>query len=107
APLCLLGVYHRYYDATILMLTMAWAAANWNSARARARAWPARVVAIALLDFLLPVAALHNLLKKGYLPMWLDRSFAWNLLAVPNHAWALLIIAVVSLNELRRTRTAS
>jgi hypothetical protein len=102
APLCLLGVYHRYYDATILALTMAWAAGNWTSPRA----WRARVVALMLLDFLLPVAATHNLLKRGYLPLWLDHNLAWNLLAVANHAWALLIIAMILLYQLWRDRAA-
>ena len=62
------------------------------------------MTAIALLDFLLPLAVLHNLLVRGYLPIWLEDQPLWNVLAVPHHVWAVLVVSVALLYALARTR---
>lgn len=87
----LLPIYHRSYDAAILMIPLAWALAAQAPAQ---RPW-ARVGLVLILPFLLPGAAmLHALGAGGGLPSWVVDSWWWRGIVVPHQVWLILALAV-------------
>jgi hypothetical protein len=87
AVLTLLPVYHRYYDATLLIIPLAWAIA----------AFPrnASLVILALLiPFILPVGWATNLVNRGYLPVSVAESSGWRILVMPLQVWLLAALAI-------------
>jgi len=61
----LLPVYHRYYDALVLMVTLAWALRALDEHHYR---WYGQLTLVLLVPFLLPVGWAMNLLAHGYVP---------------------------------------
>jgi hypothetical protein len=99
APFTLLPVYHRYYDGTLMSLTMAWAIGHWDAADAWVRR-AARWAAVVLLALLMPVqASPASLINRGILPIprWLETGWLWNATVTAQYVWVLLIVLVVML----------
>ena len=100
AVLTLLPVYHRYYDATLLVIPLAWAIA--------ALATPARKYAIATLaltaPFAFPVGWATNLINRGYLPASVADQPWWRILVMPLQVWLLTALAVVLIAAIARRR---
>jgi hypothetical protein len=97
APLTLLPIYHRYYDATLMTLTMAWALEQWDAPRPemrRAARWSAFVLLLLLPPLVLSPSRAIDL---GYLPKWLDTNWIWNLTITAHHAWTLLLVLLAML----------
>jgi hypothetical protein len=88
----LLAVYHRPYDAVLLLLVLGWAMA-WAGRRGGAWPW----VALAGMGaFLTPGAAmLYRLQEMGYVPDALAAGPLWDVLLMPHQVWALIGLAVV------------
>jgi hypothetical protein len=95
APLCLLPVYHRYYDAIILTLTLAWAAREWDRARA------ARMICIVILAVFFQPAWLMERFA-WLLPRAIVHSPIWDVFLLPHRVWALLLITCILLRQLAR-----
>ena len=88
----LLPVYHRFYDASGLLVVLAWALAAWHGRLF----WLARCVFICCLPFLVPGAAwLAWLARNGYFPERLIRQGWWETLVMSHQVWALLVIAAL------------
>jgi len=94
ATLSLLVTYHRYYDAVILALPIAWAMMVWQTGQRRLA-----VVALVLCaDFILPVqTALHDFEQRQVLPSAVTDGFLWQSVLMTQHVWALVILAAVLL----------
>lgn len=93
AVLCLLVTYHRYYDAVLIALPIAWAIAVLPRQRALALA-----VLVLCADFLVPTqTALHDLQQRGLVPEWLSTGPLWNTVLITQHVWALVLLAAVLL----------
>jgi hypothetical protein len=103
AVLCLLPVYHRYYDAAVLVVPIAWAARHARGGDPLA--WPARITGAILLTFLAPLAVAHLPVRRGLLPTTIDANPLWNALVVPHHVYGLLALAGVLLYAMRRAAT--
>ena len=88
AVLGLLVTYHRYYDAVVLVLPIAWGIWAWRSDRV--------VSAVALVlcaDFLFPFqTALHEVQQRLSLPDWLVSSPFWTSVLATQHVWALIFL---------------
>jgi len=94
--LSLLPVYHRIYDAMILTLPMAWAAANLCSTR---RTIPI-LVAILLLIFIAPVSIAEDV--KHFLPSADRYPMVWQAVAISLRSWVLLVMCIALLFEASR-----
>lgn len=96
AALTLLPVYHRSYDAGILLLAYAWALTSLRSPLRRA-AW---TTIAALSVFLVPFDTLILLERK--LGMFKDESetWIWQALVSPHHAWAALAVCLCLIGAL-------
>jgi hypothetical protein len=84
--LVLLPIYHRYYDAIVLIVALTW------SLHTRAK-----LPLLLMLPFLLPVGWAMNLIARGYVSGDLLSSRLWNVLVMSQQAWMLLFIAIALL----------
>jgi glycosyl transferase family 87 len=90
AVISLLPVYHRSYDAALLIFPVAWALLGNHRQPAVARA----CVILSVL-FLTPGGVLVNLLaEQAHRPGAIVNSWWWRSLIVGHQAWALLALAV-------------
>ena len=65
-----------------------------------------RAVLVLCADFLLPLqTALHDLQQKGIVPAWLADSGLWQTVLIAQHAWALVLLALVLLWAAVRERS--
>ena len=98
--LCLLPVYHRYYDALIMVIPATWALASLQ------RGNPATKWAVAVLICTLPFYVswpytLNQLAQEGKISAWLLRSHLWNTVLMPVQVWATLLMSVILLIAMR------
>lgn len=100
AVLSLMVVYHRFYDAVLLLIPLAWAIDG--IARARRSALPWCALALLVPFFLNSTTALVWLRSAGHLPVWLVDCWCWEHLLLPHQGWALLALAVCLLVAQRR-----
>jgi len=94
AALSLLPVYHRFYDASLLVLPLCWAfrASAPAYSRLRKACW------VLFLPFLFPGASiLVRAVSEGRVSNRFLHSWWWQHLLVPHEIWALLLLAVVLL----------
>jgi hypothetical protein len=100
AVLSLLPVYHRFYDAAVLIIPLSWLMARL-SATATIRVGIGLTTIVA---FFLPGGTLlQTLLDKGMLSSALTTNGWWNSLIMGHAAWCLLILALVLLYEISRS----
>ena len=94
ATLSLLPVYHRFYDASLLVLPIAW------TLRANAPAYSRLRKACWLLFslFLIPGSSiLERMVSDGHVALRVLSSWWWRHVLMPHEAWALLLIVIALL----------
>ena len=102
--ICLLPVYHRYYDSLILALTLAWGIALIGT-RLNRFAWFAVLsTAPFYVDWQYLVDVLGN---GGHVPANVVSSWWWKTLIMPCQVWTLLAIILVLTGALRRMPASS
>jgi len=96
--LSLIPIYHRFYDASLLIFPLAWSLAALNGPlRALARS----VLLVIVLVFLLPGGtALQQLQQAGHFAA-LRNYWWWNTLVLPHECWSLLILAALLLRAVQ------
>jgi hypothetical protein len=94
AILTLLPIYHRYYDASLIVIPLALCLPRWRHRHAQ-------IILALLLFFLLPVGWAVNLVRKNYLPTTITTSHFWNLGIMSLFPWLLLLMLIVLLLMLR------
>ena len=92
----LLPVYHRSYDAALLIVPLAWALTSLRGPL-RGAAW---ATLAALSVFLIPFDALVLARQKLGLFIEVSRTWWWTALVAPHHAWALLAVCACLLGAL-------
>lgn len=103
AVLTLLVAYHRFYDAAVLCLPLAWAITSWRDARIRALSM---ATAVCCAVFFVPGAwALQVFADRGAVPLSATHSFLWNTLLLRHQNWALVIMLTLLMMAIRRART--
>jgi len=94
AVLSLLPIYHRFYDAVVLIIPLAWLFGNWGKLERGVKA----VVCFALLPFLLPGGTmLQVLLSEKRVPASVASAWWWRLVVLPHEVWALIALSLVLL----------
>lgn len=95
----LMLVYHRGYDAVVLLIPAAMFAAKWARGRF---GWRDAVAAACLAIYLAPGATtLVELAKRGVIPGWVAEGWWWNGLLIPHAAIAVLVLSVLLVFERR------
>jgi Glycosyltransferase family 87 len=101
--LCLLITYHRYYDAVLLALPIAWAiAALGTNLR-----FHGITVLLLSATFLVPFqTAMVAFAEAGLAPDWITASPLWSVGLLALHVWALILMATVLLSAAGRPPAA-
>ncbi|WP_462323587.1 glycosyltransferase family 87 protein [Desulfoplanes sp.] len=86
--LMLLPVYHRFYDASILILPLSWCIFNYNL---RSKI----IILIILLSLFFVPGGTVLILIHPYLSDFIKNSFLWNNFILPHQVWALLAAYVI------------
>jgi hypothetical protein len=85
--LSLLPIYHRFYDAVVLIVPLAWILKEWH----RQHAFTRLGVSFALAPFLVPGGTLLEVLQsKGRIPPSIANSWWWQMMVLPHEVWALM-----------------
>jgi hypothetical protein len=101
AVLTLLPIYHRYYDAILLIIPLACAFARLDDRLFRRRA----IAILALMTpFILPVGWATNLVKRGYVSPSIAAQSWWQILVMPLQVWLLLGLGIVLITVLSPAR---
>jgi len=99
AILSLLPVYHRFYDASLLVLPLCWTICTHSTALAHLR----RICWVLMVPFLIPGASLlQQVSSEGLLARYVVNSWYWNFFVMPHETWALLALVVTLLRAMRR-----
>jgi hypothetical protein len=104
ATIALLPVYHRFYDAGLLVIPLAWCFAEiaglWKAI--------ARSALALMIPFVFPGSAvLEKWESHSRVPDSLARSQLWKSIIMPHESWALVLLCLVLLLALRANRDAS
>jgi Glycosyltransferase family 87 len=95
--LSLLPVYHRLYDASLLIFPLAW---SISALKGRARL-PARIALILMLVFLLPGVSVLQQVQSGPLLSRWQQSWWWTVVVMAHQVWALFLLSLVLLWAMR------
>jgi hypothetical protein len=95
----LLPVYHRLYDASLLVIPLCWCMSQLTGEMRIV----ARVALALIAPFLIPGAAfLQQLARNGHIPQsWLS-SLWWEGVVMPHQTWLLVLLVIVLLCGLGR-----
>jgi len=104
AVISLLPIYHRFYDAALLVLPLVWTFVCFGRGRERARERSRRFAVAGLLlmlPFLIPGGTLLEALQdRGSLPLGLTSHWWWQGLVMPHEVWLLLLLSGLLLYEM-------
>lgn len=102
--LSLLPIYHRVYDAALLMLPLAWALSETSPFTRRHRL----ITLLCVTPFFVPGSTLLELqIQAGRIPMAVTGVWWWRAFVLPHQVWALLVMSLALLAaQVREARTA-
>jgi hypothetical protein len=96
--LALLPVYHRFYDAALLIVPVCWCM-TLSAGRSKTIV---KIVLLLMAVFLVPGAAfLQEFVIGGHVPEAVTSSWFWNCIVMPHETWALLVLCSVLLYAIR------
>jgi len=104
ATLSLLPVYHRLYDASLLVLPIAWALSGRTDAYSRSKklCWPLFAL------FLIPGSSIvERVVSEGWVARRVLDSWWWVHLVLPHEGWGLMLLAMTLLWAVVQRRRAS
>jgi hypothetical protein len=97
AVLSLFPVYHRLYDAFLLIFPLCWGLREFSGPRTK----PARAALLLMIPFLLPGGSvLEQLQRTGKIPDSIARSWYWICIVMPHDIWLLLLLSFVLLGAM-------
>ena len=96
AVVSLLPVYHRFYDAALLVLPLCWVFASFRKTRVLGT-----LTLLLMLPFLIPGGTLLETLQhSGRIPSpWASRWW-WETIVMPHQVWILFFLSVLLLYEM-------
>jgi len=95
--LSLLAVYHRFYDAVLLIWPLAWSLLLTNK-RLRAA-----MILVTIAPFLLPgPVLLSELSLAGRIPPSITNGWWWNRIVMPHEVWILIVLTTLLLYFMRQ-----
>jgi len=96
AVMSLLPIYHRFYDAVLLVLPLCWVVASCRKARL-----PAILALLLMVPFLIPGGTiLQTMQTDGRIPSTLSECWWWDTIVMPHEIWALFFLSLLLLYEM-------
>ena len=92
--LALLPVYHRFYDAALLVVPLCWCMTHFCG-----RSKPiAKIALLLMIPFLVPgTAFLQQLAVHGQVPDAITHTRWWDCVVMPHETWTLLLLCLILL----------
>ena len=101
AVLSLIPVYHRFYDASLLILPLAWSLTALTEPNVRLRTAARCVLAVIILVFLVPGGTiLQQLQLSGHFAA-VQNDWWWKTVILPHESWSILILGLFLLRALQ------
>jgi hypothetical protein len=96
----LLPVYHRFYDAVLLVLPLCWVCISFRKSRMFA------ILSLLLMaPFLIPGGTLLEMMQTdGRIPSALANHWWWGIIVMPHQVWMLLLLSITFLWEMHTYR---
>jgi hypothetical protein len=99
--LSLIPIYHRFYDAVLLMLPLAWSLLLVHK----------RLITVVTLATIVPFFVpgpifLADLALSGRIPLTIAKGWWWNTIVLPHEVWDLILVAVLLLYFMWREPSA-
>ena len=103
----LLPVYHRFYDAGLLVVPLCWCMAQTGDRSKRDRSKQVATVAwLLMIPFLAPVTAfLEQLAAHGRIPDAVTSTWWWDRVVMSHETWALLLLCLVLLYGIKLSQS--
>jgi hypothetical protein len=96
----LLPIYHRFYDAALLVLPACWVFVSFRKAR-----FFGIIALLLMLPFLIPGGTLLETMQAGgRIPSTLTTRWWWEGIVMPHEIWALLLLSILLLYEIAVSR---
>ena len=96
AVISVLPVYHRFYDATLLVFPLCWIFVSFRRAHRTSLA-----CLLLLAPFLIPGGTLLETMEiSGRIPASLSQHRWWEAFVMPHQAWALLLLSVLLVRQM-------
>lgn len=96
AVMSLLPVYHRFYDAALLVLPLCKVFASYRKARL-----PAILALLLMVPFLIPGGTILQTMQiNGRIPSTLSERWWWDTIVMPHEIWALFFLSLLLLYEI-------
>jgi hypothetical protein len=96
AVMSLLPVYHRFYDAVLLVLPLCWVVASYRKARL-----PAILALLLMVPFLIPGGTILQTMQiNGRIPSTFSEHWWWDTIVMPHEIWALFFLGLVLFYEM-------
>ncbi len=100
----LLPVYHRFYDAVLLVVPLCWC---MTGVAGRLKTI-VRISLLLMTPFLIPgTVLLQQFARNGRVPDAVMDSWWWNCIVMPHETWALLLLSSVLLYEIMQGTSAA
>ncbi len=97
--ICLLPVYHRFYDAALLVVPLCWCISRIVG---QSTTIP-KIALLLMVPFLAPgTAFLQQLAARGHVPGTVANSWWWDRVVMPHQTWTLLLLVLVLLCGMSR-----
>ena len=97
AVLSLFPLYHRFYDAFLLIFPLCWSLREFSGPNAKSARW----ALLLMVPFLLPGGSVMDQLQRaGKIPDSIARSWYWICIVMPHEIWFLLLLSFVLLGEM-------
>lgn len=96
AVVSLLPVYHRFYDAALLVLPLCWVFVSFRRARMLGS-----LSLLLMIPFLIPGGSLLETIQaSGRIPATLASRWWWEMIVMPHQVWMLLFLSILLLYEM-------
>jgi hypothetical protein len=96
AIISVLPIYHRFYDATLLVLPVCWAFVAFQKIRSAAT-----LCLLLIVPFLIPGGTiLETMVSSGRIPAVLAQNQWWQAFVMAHQAWLLLFLGTLLLREM-------
>jgi hypothetical protein len=100
--IALLPVYHRFYDAALLVVPLCWGMTWCMTQSPGGLRTTVKIALLLTAAFLVPgTAFLQQLALHGRISDAVKNSWWWNCVVMPHETWALLLLCLVLLYEIK------
>lgn len=100
--IALLPVYHRFYDAALLVVPLCWGMTRCMTQSPGRLRTTVKIALLLMAAFLVPgTAFLQQLALHGRISDAIKNSWWWNCVVMPHETWTLLLLCLVLLYEIK------